>query len=166
MNILVTIRAMLVRHRTLEIVVLVALDAGRIRVFAVERKLRIVVIKAHTRLILVPTGGVVARFARALKLRVLKRALMRISVAALAVRKRQSFVTRRFLAYLGLVAFLARHGLVQPSQRIRRSKVIKAARGLPGVLRMATHAFRPQLTGMYVLVTRGALAPQSQVRMI
>ena len=113
-DILMTVRAMLVRNGTFEIAVLVAFHTGRFGVLAAQRKFGVVVIEGRALLSLVPARGVVAGFAGTLKLGVLERALMRIRVAALTVRKRDAFIVRRLFSPLRFVTFLARNRLMQP----------------------------------------------------
>jgi hypothetical protein len=114
MDVFMTALAMLVRDRTTIVAVLVALAAGRFTVFAVQRELGLVVVEAQARLILVPTAGVVAGLAGALKLRVLERALVRIGVTALASAEGNPFVASRLFAGSRPVAALACQGLVLP----------------------------------------------------
>jgi hypothetical protein len=166
MNILVTVPAMLMSDGTPEVAVLMALDASRGGVFAVQRELRSVVIETDTRLILIPTAGLVARLAGALKLGVLKRSLVGIGVAALAARESKFFIARHLLPRDGCVAFLTHDSLMLSGQWICGQGMVEEGRRIPGVLGVTPEAISSKLSPMHIIMTSSTLAAQAKERTI
>ena len=158
--------AMVMRDGTMEIAAFVALRAGCLRVLAEQRKLRIPVVKVRAGLILRPTSGGVTLLARSLHLGILKGSSVRIRVAILAARKRESLIARGFIAGLGIMTFLASYRLMLSGQREKRFRMTESGRGLPGVLRMTARAVSAKLASVLIFVTRDTFATQAQEGMI
>jgi len=165
-NVLVAIFTMFVRHRPAKIAVFVTLRAHCLIMFAMQRKLRVVVIEICARQILVPSRRVVASLARALKLGVLEGALVRIGVAVLAAAGGKTLVARNLLVRLRPVTRLARHCLMLAGQRKRSPAVIETRSRLPGIRGVAAKTICSQLSRMGILVARCALFLQTKKCMI
>ena len=143
MNIFVAIAAQGVRHRSTEVITLVALRAIRFRVFPMQRKPGFIVIEAASGQECLPARRRVAGLARALKRCILKSATVRIGVAVLTIGKSQTLVMRGGFTGLGSVTPSAGDVLMQPGERKTGAGMIEALGRLPYILIVATQAFSP-----------------------
>lgn len=159
MRILVAITAALVRDGLTEIRALVALQAVEFGVLAFQRKFRSLVIEPRFRTHGFPACGDVTTLTASAESRVLERAAVRIHVTALTTGKAQPLVMGRWISGRGGVTFTALHVLMTSGERKSGTAVIESGRGLPGVLRMAIHTLRPELSGVGVRMAGRALGP-------
>lgn len=113
MDIFVAILTALMRYRLTEVGAFVALAASDPAMFAMERKLGLLVIEAGIAANRFPTRIAVAALASAPKRRLLKRALVRIGMATLATCKTKTAIARKGLARRRRVAFLTRKRLMR-----------------------------------------------------
>lgn len=164
--VLVTALTLIVRHSPVEVDVLVAAGACHFRVLSLQRKWSLGVTEARARLRVLPTIGDVATLTSSPKLRVLKRAAVRIGVAILAALEFQALELKcgysGHLARTGCMALHARHRLVLSGKREFRLRMVEAGDRLPGVHRVAASAFGPKLAAMLILVTGEAFPAQSE----
>ena len=151
--ILMAIHALVVRDRLLEIGIHVALVAGQPVVLSVQGELSFAVVEGAARdLCVLPTGGVVARFAAGRE-----GSVVRILMAAGARLEIQSFV----LDHLGvglrrLVTLGALHIRMLAGQREMGGRVVKLLDRLPGGEPVTGLAVGAQLAAVMIFVAREA----------
>ena len=126
----------------MEIIILVALRAGRFRMFAVQRKFGLVVIEVTGGEDRFPPRSRMACLAGASEGCILKSAMVRIGVAILAIGKSQALVMRSGFTGRGPMTLRAGYILMKSSERIGSAQMIKTRGRFPGVLIVAAQAFR------------------------
>lgn len=156
------IAAQRMSDRGAEIVVLMARCTGRLRMFAMQRELGLVVVEAARGKNRFPPRSGMAALTRAFERRVLKRALMRVRVAILALGERQTLIPRHGLAWPGAMTFLAGYIRVQAGEGEAGAEMIKSLGGFPRVLVVAAQALGAQLAGVGVLVAAEAFLAQTE----
>ena len=165
-NVLVTIVAQCVRHRSPEIIVFMALGTGAFGMFAMQGEGGPVVVETPGGQDRLPAGGRMATLAGSLERRVLKRAAMLVGMAILAAGKGYAFVVRGRFSRFRAVALRAGHVLMESRERKSRAEVLEALSRLPGVLIVAAQTFRTELASVRILMATLAFLAQPQETLI
>lgn len=166
MNVLVAITAQPMGHRSPEIIILVALGTSAVRMFAMQRKLTLVVIETASRQDRLPAGGRMATLARALERRVLECAAMLIGMAILTAGEGETFVPCGRFSRLGTVTLHTCHVLMKPCERVCASKMVEPFGRLPGFLIVAAKAFSTKLASVRILMATLAFLSQAQESLV
>jgi len=160
-RIFMTALAAFMLNRKMEVHTPMTLGTGQRSVLLHKFELRQVVIEIPAGLILLPATGAMARIATPAELRLLKRAPMRILMATLASCKHYATETPGLLLYM---AFLARNRLVHTCQRKLGLRMQEPRGRFPSLLRMALQTVCAKLAPMWLHMTTGALAAQTEKR--
>lgn len=162
MGVLVTVRALCVRDRRLEVAFGVAIVAGNSLVLAEKWIACFGVVEAFESLDLLPIRSRVAGLARRREA-----ALVRVRVAGRAFPegKVDIFDVGFRIRQRGM-ALLAENFLVRTGQRVLGRRVSKARGGLPALESVAARAIDTELPAVFVAVATGAVAGQTEIRAI